>query len=749
MLKTWQSTLNSIKKIGQLTWDYIKLAGLKAVQAVLNGFSKIPIIGKYFKSASEQVGKWIGAIQGDIKGLRGQTVKIGANFVATSAWSKPMGSLATGGPVKGPGTETSDSIFAGNAWVSNGEWVMNAKARKKYGDGFMSAVNAGRYAGGGPVDIKAKTDLKPSTDSIFNAIKKTILAGASVWAKMFGGGGEAIVNFARSFVGKVPYVWGGTTTRGWDCSGFTDYVYNHFGYSPPRVASAQQDWAQRSGNVPGALVFFGNPAHHVGISTGGNQMINAYGTGYGTIISSLLGNAGFGIPPGGFRTGGSGISYGKGSAVGLGRMMAATYGWTGSQFDALYKLWMRESGWNQNAQNPSSGAAGIPQDITGNFHGGAAGQIAWGLNYILHRYGSPIAAWNHELATGWYSKGGPVSQYANGVNGAKKGWAWVGERGKELVHFAGGEQVLSHEDSMSSDVDDGYAKGTKKKKKSPSLADRIAAADREMRRLKYAPIAKHIDDLNKWLNTIHAAIATDNATLRIKHLSKAMHNKVMHDITKQKNLLTYVGKEATHYRDERNVVTGVEGLIQGRINSLNVQIAAAKKWHLKAKAASMTKTVNSYKAEIAKINKWLGVVKKKVVKPLTPAQQAKLDAAANPAVANIGPSDLETTLTVLGNYMSHIAQFPGYTASSASMWKAFGFAKGGVINEPIFGVGRSGQAYTFGEHGKETVTPGTGGGNTYNITVNVTPMSSPRDVGGAIVKAIKAYEHGTGSGWRS
>jgi hypothetical protein len=88
--------------------------------------------------------------------------------------------------------------------------------------------------------------------------------------------------------------------------------------------------------------------------------------------------------------------------------MAGNMGWTGSQWDALYQLWQRESGWNANALNPSSGAAGIPQAL-GHGHvfdlGDAKGQIAWGLNYIKSRYGSPEKAWAHEQKIGWYDKG--------------------------------------------------------------------------------------------------------------------------------------------------------------------------------------------------------------------------------------------------------------------------------------------------------------------------------------------------------
>lgn len=101
----------------------------------------------------------------------------------------------------------------------------------------------------------------------------------------------------------------------------------------------------------------------------------------------------------------------SGAAVELGRSMAAARGWTGAEFDALNKLWTRESGWNPNAVNPSSGAYGIPQALpAAQGHpyalGDAQGQIAWGLNYIAGRYGDPINAWAHETSYGWYDGGG-------------------------------------------------------------------------------------------------------------------------------------------------------------------------------------------------------------------------------------------------------------------------------------------------------------------------------------------------------
>jgi hypothetical protein len=91
----------------------------------------------------------------------------------------------------------------------------------------------------------------------------------------------------------------------------------------------------------------------------------------------------------------------------LGKMMAAAYGWsTGSEWTALNNIVMAESGWSSTVVNPSSGAAGIAQNISGFSSsyqsGNASQQIAWLLSYIKSRYGDPVAAWSFHLANGWY-----------------------------------------------------------------------------------------------------------------------------------------------------------------------------------------------------------------------------------------------------------------------------------------------------------------------------------------------------------
>ncbi len=100
---------------------------------------------------------------------------------------------------------------------------------------------------------------------------------------------SAIVAYASTFQG-VPYAWGGNGPSSFDCAGFTCYVFAYFGISLPRVASDQQNvgtYVSRDQLRPGDLVFFGSPAHHVGIYVGDGCMIHAPHTGDVVKISPL------------------------------------------------------------------------------------------------------------------------------------------------------------------------------------------------------------------------------------------------------------------------------------------------------------------------------------------------------------------------------------------------------------------------------------------------------------------------------
>jgi hypothetical protein len=94
----------------------------------------------------------------------------------------------------------------------------------------------------------------------------------------------------------------------------------------------------------------------------------------------------------------------------IGCSLLDEFGFSLSEMPALDALWTRESGWNEQAYNSSSGAYGIPQALPGSKMGSVADdwetnpatQIRWGLGYIKDRYGTPSAALAHSDANGWY-----------------------------------------------------------------------------------------------------------------------------------------------------------------------------------------------------------------------------------------------------------------------------------------------------------------------------------------------------------
>ena len=111
-----------------------------------------------------------------------------------------------------------------------------------------------------------------------------------------------------------------------------------------------------------------------------------------------------------YATGGAVGGTSPADAQATARAMLGNYGWGDDQFGCLVSLWNKESGWNYQAYNRSSGAYGIPQALPGSKMGSAgadwqtnpATQIAWGLGYISGRYGTPCGAWGHSQSTGWY-----------------------------------------------------------------------------------------------------------------------------------------------------------------------------------------------------------------------------------------------------------------------------------------------------------------------------------------------------------
>ena len=127
--------------------------------------------------------------------------------------------------------------------------------------------------------------------------RQAMLAAAST--PIVAGDPSSVAGYAASFVGLVPYVWGGTTTAGWDCSGFTQYVYAQFGVSLPHYSGSQANCGMYVDSLanaqPGDLLANGT---HAAIYIGGGMVVNALNPYQGTgicSVSSAFGGAGYSI----------------------------------------------------------------------------------------------------------------------------------------------------------------------------------------------------------------------------------------------------------------------------------------------------------------------------------------------------------------------------------------------------------------------------------------------------------------------
>ncbi len=174
---------------------------------------------------------------------------------------------------------TANKVTVTNSSLSNGDYSIIIGAVLRDGSEIYSL----------PVDFKYnykanKTVLSTELAGDFTSTNPTV---------------QSIMDLADSLLG-TPYVWGGTTTKGFDCSGFVQYIYGQNGYSLTRTTYTQWDndgtFVSKSELQPGDLVYFGygGSPSHVGMYVGDGMMIHSPRTGdvikYTTIESGYYNN---------------------------------------------------------------------------------------------------------------------------------------------------------------------------------------------------------------------------------------------------------------------------------------------------------------------------------------------------------------------------------------------------------------------------------------------------------------------------
>jgi hypothetical protein len=243
--------------------------------------------------------------------------------------------------------------------------------------------------------------------------------------------GADVVADAKQYLG-IPYVWGGESTSGLDCSGLVQKTYKDLGIDLPRVARDQQQVgtpvASLADAQPGDLLFFGRPAYHVAIYLGNNQLIESPEPGETvhitdvyqtpTSISRIVPSAG--TTPGGPAVGG--VSSAQLTAAGLNPAVAA-YADQFAQAEQAYGLpsgllaavAQQESGGNPSAVSPA-GAQGLMQlmPATASSYGVNAFDPAQAILAAAKIFHANLAEFHNSvpLALAAYNAGpGAVQQY--------------------------------------------------------------------------------------------------------------------------------------------------------------------------------------------------------------------------------------------------------------------------------------------------------------------------------------------------
>jgi cell wall-associated NlpC family hydrolase len=135
-------------------------------------------------------------------------------------------------------------------------------------------------------DVPLANGVTGSSPASVSAPALTASAAIAPSAPSSGSTPSPITQALANALGEVgvPYVWGGSSpTTGFDCSGLVQWAYGQAGIDLPRVADQQQQVGTKVASLaqaqPGDLVFYGNPAYHVGIYLGNGYMVDAPQTG--------------------------------------------------------------------------------------------------------------------------------------------------------------------------------------------------------------------------------------------------------------------------------------------------------------------------------------------------------------------------------------------------------------------------------------------------------------------------------------
>lgn len=353
------------------------------------------------------------------------------------------------------------NVFSTGGVVDGGSWV--EKHKNDPYSGYEEAMQAALKSVVDPsiADLRSKSPFGGIEGGDFKSRYPDLITWAKKLDKMAEGSAGGVIKIARGEVGQGDR--GGSDNNinkynqfngeAW-CADFISYVVDHakankaYWNSPSPTPQNRWpgvwNWIDHAGTDtvplskarPGDLATYRGDGHINLIVKVANGRIHAIGGNQGPLVEEgmypetptkilrprfqNLGDEFVNPWPGSIPSntstpGAGGVPKGGGTPGAnrtLGYIMSMQRGWA-SQFSSLDSLWDHESGWNHLAENPSSGAYGIPQSLPGSkmasvgpdWRTNPATQITWGLNYISGRYKNPNNAWSWWRSHNWYEDG--------------------------------------------------------------------------------------------------------------------------------------------------------------------------------------------------------------------------------------------------------------------------------------------------------------------------------------------------------
>lgn len=289
-----------VGKTAYINGDFVCFrSAASGTASILNTYNK----GKELVITGAATGDWTPVrIDGAEGFVSTRYITLGEEYLASMSSGAASAPVSSSTPAPAP-TQTqtpTGSVSSGNAYIAGNN------VRFRSGPSMSSAI-IGEFFYGNSVTVTGSTgdwtavSYNGKSGYVYSRYVKTGSFQTST-ATPSGGAvssgsvtGQQIVDYALQFVG-YRYVWGGASPEtGFDCSGFTQYVYKHFGYQLNRVACDQAKngvHVEKDALQPGDVLCFYSSADyigHVGIYIGNNRFVHASTSTTGVIISELNG----------------------------------------------------------------------------------------------------------------------------------------------------------------------------------------------------------------------------------------------------------------------------------------------------------------------------------------------------------------------------------------------------------------------------------------------------------------------------